>query len=252
MKLLLPQNIFAEIFLSAINTVKEIQSEFIPSALLAKKLSNEPGLVALIPTLDLINHKELFVSPDLGISFDGPISNALIYFKHGDDALDELVLSGDVSTNEVLLSKIIFKELYDLDVSVSLNTSGETTADKNYLVVGSDNFQKNKFVNGITLAEEVSELINAPYVNFVLASASEETLKEFLDTYKNNLNDSTTIDLTSVIQGQSQLAVEFITTNIQHLIFTFEEQDVEGINLLLELPYYHGIIKEMIDIKFVS
>jgi hypothetical protein len=46
--------------------------------------------------------------------------------------------------------------------------------------------------------------------------------------------------------------MEFIVSNIQHLIFTFDEQDVEGIKLLLELPYYHGIIKEMIDIKFVS
>lgn len=252
MKLFLPQNIFAEIFLSAINAVKEIQTEYVPSALLAKKLSDEPGSVALIPTLDLINHKELFISPDIGMSFDGPICNSMIYFRQGDGELDELILSGDVSTNEVILSKIVFKELYNLDVSVSLNRSGEITSDKNFLVAGAENFQKNKFLNGITLAEEVTELINAPYVNFILASTSEENLKEFVSTYKNQLGNTNALNFVSIFKDQSQQAMEFIVSNIQHLIFTFDEQDVEGINLLLQLPYYHGLIKEMIDIKFIS
>lgn len=252
MKLFLPQNIFAEIFLSAVNSVKEIKSEFTPSALLAKKLSDEPGSIALIPTLDLINHKELFISSEIGISFDGPISNSMIYFKHGDEDLGELMLSGDVSTNEVILSKIIFKELYNLNVSVSLNSSGEISSDKNFIVTGSENFQKNRFLNGITLAEEVTELINAPYVNFVLASASEENIKEFVNTYKNDLGNTEALNFVSIFKDQSQQAMEFIVSNIQHLIFTFDEQDIEGIKLLLELPYFHGIIKEMIDIKFVS
>ena len=31
-----------------------------------------------------------------------------------------------------------------------------------------------------------------------------------------------------------------------------EEQDVEGIQSLLQLPYYHGVIEDMIEIKFLK
>jgi hypothetical protein len=30
-----------------------------------------------------------------------------------------------------------------------------------------------------------------------------------------------------------------------------EEQDIEGIKLLLQLPFFHGIINDILDIKFV-
>lgn len=252
MKLFLPDNIFAKIFLAAVNPGSDVITEFAPSALLSKKTSEEPGSVALIPTLDLMKFKDLFVSPDIGISFDGQISNSFIYFKHGDENLDEVVLSGDASTNEVILSKIIFKELYNLEGSISLNRVSGISYDKNFLVSGSDNYSDVLFMNGINFSEEISELINAPYVNYVLVSTSDETLKEFVNTYKKDIADSTSVDLDSISTGYSQQALEYIKPNIQHLIISFDEQDVEGIKLLLELPYYHGIIKEIIDIKFVS
>ena len=44
---------------------------------------------------------------------------------------------------------------------------------------------------------------------------------------------------------------DYLAENLQHVVFNFDEQDLEGIKRLLELPYCHGIIKDMIDVKFV-
>jgi len=35
------------------------------------------------------------------------------------------------------------------------------------------------------------------------------------------------------------------------VVFDFDKQDLEGMKQLLQLPYYHGIIKDLIDVKFV-
>jgi hypothetical protein len=48
-----------------------------------------------------------------------------------------------------------------------------------------------------------------------------------------------------------QTALDFISINIQHLVFDFDKQDLEGIKQLLQMPYYHGLIKDIIEVKFV-
>jgi hypothetical protein len=54
-----------------------------------------------------------------------------------------------------------------------------------------------------------------------------------------------------LLKGFTQTSLEFISVNIQHIVFDLEDQDLEGIKSLMQLPYFHGILKDMIDIKFV-
>ena len=54
MKLLLPDNIYSQIFLSEINNSGMLQAEFSPSALIAKRIITDETTLGLIPTLDLI------------------------------------------------------------------------------------------------------------------------------------------------------------------------------------------------------
>jgi hypothetical protein len=49
----------------------------------------------------------------------------------------------------------------------------------------------------------------------------------------------------------STRAIAYIKENISSLIIDFEEQDIEGINQMLRLPYYHGIAKEIVEVNFV-
>ena len=118
-------------------------------------------------------------------------------------------------------------------------------------IVGDENFEKELFSNGLSFTEEIIELISAPYVNFVLASSAESLLKDFVSDYKSNFTEGHSENFGNLFPGFPQASIDFLKVNIQHLIFDFEEQDIEGIKLLLQLPFYHGIIKDMIDVKFV-
>ena len=69
-KILLPQNVFSRIFLSELNINENYDVEYNSSSLIAKKLVLEENSVGLIPTLDLLSFKDLYVSTKIGISFN--------------------------------------------------------------------------------------------------------------------------------------------------------------------------------------
>lgn len=250
-KFYLPQNIFSQIFLSEIEDKSDVECEFISSSLIVKRISNEKDSAGLIPTMDLLSNKDLFVSSEIGISFDALLSNAYIHFKGEQETIDELFLMGDVTSNEVILSKILFKEFYDVEVKTTLLNREVIDFNDNILIIGDENYKKELFLNGLSFAEEIIELINAPYVNFVLAAHSEETLRELNSKFKSSFNKGHDDNFDDLFPDIPQTSLDFLSVNIQHLVFDLEEQDREGINQLLQMPYFHGMIKEMIEVKFI-
>lgn len=250
-KFYLPKNIFSQIFLSELENKSEVEFEFLPSSLIVKRISNEKDSVGLIPTMDLLPNKDLFVSSEIGISFNALLSNSYIHFKGEQETIDELFLRGDVTSNEVILSKILFKEFYDVEVKTTLLNREVIDFNDNILIIGDENYKKELFLNGLSFAEEIIELINAPYVNFVLAGNSEEMLKDFNSKYKSSLTKGHADNFDNLFPDFPQTSLDFLSVNIQHLVFDFEDQDREGINQLLQMPYYHGMIKDIIEVKFV-
>jgi hypothetical protein len=250
-KFYLPRNIFSRIFVSELEDKSEIDFQFIPPSLIVKNLSNENDSFGLIPTLDLITNKDLYISSEIGISFDALLSNAYIHFKEEQETIDELFLKGDVTSNEVILSKILFKEFYDVEIKTTLLNREVTNFKDNILITGDENYEKELFLNGLSFAEEIIELINAPYVNFVLASNSEEMIREINSKYKSSLTKGHADNYENLFPAFPQTSLYFLSVNIQHLVFDFEEQDREGITQLLQMPYYHGMIKDITDVKFV-
>lgn len=250
-KFYLPQNIFSRIFLSKIEHKTNLEVEFAPASLIVKKILSEKETIGLIPALDLISNNKLFISSEIGISFDAMLSNSYIHFKEKQETIEEIFLKGDVTTNEVILSKILFKEFYEVDIKTTLMNSEVAAFDNNMLIIGDENYEKELFLKGLSFSEEIIELINAPYVNFVLAGSNEKKVRNFEKINKESLAKTHLENISELFPTFPQSALDFISVNIQHLIFDFEEQDIEGIKQLLQLPYYHGMIKEIIDVKFV-
>jgi hypothetical protein len=250
-KFYLPKNIFSKIFLSKLEDKSRIESEFVSASLVTKKILMDEYFVGLIPTMDLVTNKELFVSSEIGISFDAMVSNAYIHFNEKQETIEELFLKGDITSNEVILSKILFKEFYEVDIKTTLMNREVKDFDNNLLIAGDENYEKELFLNGLSMSEEIIELIDAPYVNFVLAGINEETVKKFAKIHTENLAKTHSENISDLFPTFPQSSLDFLTVNIHHLIFDFDEQDRESIIQLLQLPYYHGMIKDIIDVKFV-
>ncbi|MGE5436474.1 MAG: hypothetical protein ACM3O3_04540 [Syntrophothermus sp.] len=252
MNLLLPDNIFSRLIYNQLGDELKNKVQFHPSSVIASKLKETVEDIGLISTADIIQHKDLFISSKHGISFEGEVSNSFLYFAKEDKELNEIYLNGDISSLEVIFSKIYFKEVHDIDVQIHLASDINLVHKKNVIVVGDKNYEQGLFSNGLSFSSEIIDMIALPYVNFVFASNSQDSLEDLnkvLEGLEEKIYNSIENDEYKIkFSGESN---NFIKDNFQSVIFDFNEQDVEGITQLTRLPYYYGIASDIIDIKWV-
>lgn len=252
MNLYFPSNFFSKVAANQLPGSLSGKVSFLPASIITAKVLEDDLSIGLIPTSDLIQHRELHVSSKFGLSFEGSLCNAYIYFKRDERKIDDFYLYGDLSSLEALMIKIMFKEFYNTDIELKLASSAKEAFENNSLIVGDLNFKDSSLLRGISFAEEIVELINLPFVNFVLASKDQELIEEF-HTYLSEIDESVNIDLPlqNLSYNIDEDLKEYINSSVSSMVFKFNLQDIEGVNQLLRLPYYYGIINDIIEIKFV-
>lgn len=252
MKFYIPDNIFARLIVNNLPETLRTSIIYQPSSLLTSKLKSAQAAAALIPTLDLIQNKELFVSKSFGISFEGSLCNSYLYFESDQTRISTVNLQGDISSVEAVMCKILFKEIYDTNIEVGLSAGNVNLNENNVLIAGDNNLKNNLLSAGVSFAEEVIETLNLPFVNYILASTDETLLKE-LNTTIAGIGNKVYENLEESLKQErlDENVKNYIAGNISSLIFDFDGQDVEGIEQIIRLPYYHGLIKDIVEVKFI-
>ncbi len=250
MKILFPKNIYTSIIAVSLPENLKNNLQFQPASSISSMIEKDNDCIALISSTDIINHRELFVSKKFGISFEGSLCNSYLYFSE-DRSLQSLNIAGDVSSLEAIISKILFKELYNSDVEIGLSASLKKEKN-NLLLVGEQNFYDDKLFDGISFSEEIIELISLPFVNFVLASSDEKLIKEneslLLEIIPNVYSN---FDSIQQYFSFNEKTLNYIKQNISSLVLEFDMQDIEGFLQLIRMPYFYGIVKDIVDVKFV-
>jgi hypothetical protein len=251
MRILFPQNIFAGILSFALPEELKKQINFTEASVISSELEKGNADLALVPSCDLLKHPHFFISKKIAISFDGQLSNSYIYFVPGQNKFRDLYLTGEVTTNEVILSKILFKERYSSEIQIYLET-GEHNDNRNYLVAGIANYNNEKYTNGLSFADELSTMIFLPYVNFIVVAKEEKYIKAFNNSV-NNLDIWIDANVEEILQKPElqSTGTNFIKDNFNSVYYEVTENEIEGLTELIRLPYYHGIVDELIDLKFV-
>ncbi|PID62660.1 MAG: hypothetical protein CR986_00875 [Ignavibacteriae bacterium] len=253
MKLVIPNNIFATLFVLSIDENEKPEIEINDSALITLNLINsEENKIGLIPTLDLIDNRDLFVSGKLGIGFEGLLSNAYNYFGKNDN-LNTIHLTGDITKNEVILNKIIFSERYGIEPEIKLDSSPKFDEAKNYLMVGNKNWEEDRYNKGLSFSEQIAEFLEFPYINFVFASKDEELMKEFNKKYQ-EINSRI---LTNLDENLSKISLnkslnKIVKNEISSIYYDLTNHEIEAIDELFKLIFYHQIIEHLFDVKFVE
>lgn len=252
MRIVVPKNIFSAVFgLSLPDNLKDkIDSE--NSAMIAKRLSNRDDEIGFIPSLDLINYENFLVSSKFAISFDGDLSNSYLYFKEEDREINEVLLRGDVSSNEILLSKIWFKEKFGDTPEFKLDTKEADFTVNNYIICGDENFTCGYYKSGISFSDQIADFLDFPYVNFILVSKNEELLKEFHDAVVDPVNkiEDNIGSYLSKMDYQKKIN-EFVKDEIGSVYYDLTGNEKEALHELLRLPFFHNITKDLVDIKFI-
>lgn len=248
----MPKNIYTSILASELLKIEGIEITYKESSFISKDLEFNTSAVALIPSLDLINHRNLFVSDKLAISFDGALSNSYLYFVEGQKNIEKIFLWGDVSLNEILLTKILFSERYGANLEIALDPSKNPERGKDFIVVGDENYNAWDFEKAISLADEASELLDLPYVNYVFASPDREALEMFNKSI-NPVDAKIEDQIENILNGipLTEQAKTFIKTNLGSLYYDMTDNEVNAVNELIRLVFYHGIIDDMFEVKFI-
>jgi len=252
MNIAIPQNIYTALFALALPDDLKEKVNIKESSLITKELIEGKYDVGLIPSCDLLTHKDLFVSKEYGVSFDGALSNSYLYFVPEQHDFKRILLRGDIASNDLILSKILFSEQYDIEAEFSLDTGVIDFENNNYLIVGLENSDYTVTNNGISFADQFAELLDFPYVNFVLASTSEEKLKAFTSRL-GNIDEKITSNLKTLM---NQLDIDsrlqtLIEDNSDAIYFDLTKNEIEGLNEQIRLAYYHGIIEDIVEVNFV-
>ncbi len=253
MKLIIPNNIFATLFILSIEDVKRPQIEVKEASLVSAELNNNEDAIGLIPSFDLITNKDFYVSRKFGIGFESGLSNSYLYYSAENDNVNKILLKGDITTNEVILSKIVFQERYNLSPEISIDMNEGFEENNTYLVVGSDNWMDQQYSSGTSFCEQASELIESPYINFVFASKNEKAIKEFnsmFDKMDAALLEGLSDNLNKI--GLSNEINDFIKNEIESVYFDLTIREEKGLKDLLQLAYYYQIYDDIFDIKFVE
>lgn len=251
MRILIPQNIYSAIFAMSLPDEMKKNIEVKPSSVICTELEKDSNAIGLMPSLDLFKHKELFVSSKLAISFDGVLSNTYIYFEPDQLDFKDLFLRGDVSTNEIILSKLLFSEKYSREVNVVLDTKDVDFDNNNYIIVGNENLDYSPIDRGMSFADQIASLIDYPYVNFVFASKSEGNILELENSIPGldkKIEDNIEKYL-SKIELKDNL-YDSIVADLNSVYFEMTENEKEALVELIKIPFYRGIFDEIIELKF--
>ncbi|MCF6271414.1 MAG: hypothetical protein L3J41_17010 [Melioribacteraceae bacterium] len=252
MNIIIPQNIFSALFALSLPNKYKDKVIIKESSLISQDLEKDKKNIALIPSLDLLKHQELFVSKKIGISFGGILSNSYFYFIPEQTTFNKILLKGDLSSNDIILSKILFPELFGVEPEFAIDVNPIDFQNNNYLIVGVDNESYPITKNGISFTEQIDGMIDLPYVNFVLASYEKDSLLE-VENELLGLDEKIEKQIDELF-GKLKLDSDlrnYLLDNFQSVYYDFTEIEVEGLTELLKLPYYHGIVEDLVDIKFV-
>jgi hypothetical protein len=252
MKLFLPSNMFTSILSDTLKNDSGFEIIKKESALLCKQLESDTSAIALIPTLELINHRTLFVSGKCALSFDGMLSNSYLSFHEQQKNISKLKLRGDISINEIILAKILFSERYSSEIEFALDTSKDKSENENFLITGDENYNSGVYKTAISFSDQIAELLDLPYVNYVFASQDKESIEK-LNLLADNI-DSQIEDKLSTTLSKFNFDDElknFVHENINSVYFEMTQNEIDAANELIKLVYYHGIIDDMFDVKFI-
>ena len=251
LRLGIPNTIFADIFVSAFpkeffHVTKHGNHE------LVELLELGEIDLALIPSLEIIGTDNLFVSKRFGIAFDGPVSDDYIYFPKDEKNLAKVGLAGNVSMNEVVLSKVIFRENYNIEIEQKVLETLRNVEDSTLISSGNINFANENYRYGESFAELVAEFIDAPYLKFVLVSTVKTNL-EFVNNQITELEEQLEVLAKSILKksGFPTVTSEFVMSNFNSVYFELTEIETAGYEDLRRIPFYYGLVEELKEIAFV-
>jgi len=108
-------------------------------------------------------------------------------------------------------------------------------------------------MNGLSFADEISDLLMLPYVDYVFASYDKENLL-YINKTINSIEEVMEKNLSKYLdkfENYESFKV-FFKERFNQVYFELTDNEVEGLKELIKLPFYFGLFEEIFEIKLVE
>ncbi|MBI5020794.1 MAG: hypothetical protein HZB59_05105 [Ignavibacteriales bacterium] len=208
------------------------------SAQLAIKLRAKNIDGAFLSPIDYAKDYSLYKILPEAAAVSGENSNSIfLFFNENIQEINSIAFDPS-SASEIVLAGIIFSEKYDTKPKLIPVSMDSLTALKHYdsfLAVGDIALSLKDKTNKIDLVDEWLDISGLPFVHGFWVGREDQLTHE---------------EIKIIIEAERNKAAA--KGNIQQFQYELTEEAIESIKEFFGMAYYHGILKDIPDVKFFT
>ncbi len=207
------------------------------SAQLAIKLREKNLDGAFLSPIDYAKDYSMYrIVPEVGAVSVGESGTILLFFRENIARINTLAVNpGD--TSEIVLASIILREKYDTKPKIIPTTQSLEDALKKadaFLAVGDEALRLKDKTNKMDLVEEWKDITELPYVYGIWVSREGSFTKEE----------------TEILINSGKQVNDIGAEGITQFRYNLDDIAVKALGEFFRMAYYHGILKDIPDVKF--
>lgn len=254
MNLFLPDNFIGYVLEHALPDGLFKTVSYMRSGDIAGHAGNNSDDVFLAPVLDLADNNEIYVSGKSAAIIDMNISTGFMYYSgKATDELKRAGIAGDICKQDIILAKLLFNELYGSDPELKIVKADNWGDLDALLLFGNENFSNDRFTEGVSWSDEVIELLDSSFVQYVFASGNTDSLK-LLNTYSDYIDENALKIKLSFLKERKygRESQKFIYDSLNYLNFKMTPDDLDSLTNLVRLPFLAGIYKDVRELRVID
>lgn len=208
------------------------------SAQLAIKLRAKNIDGAFLSPIDYAKDYSLYkILPDVAAVSDEDSNSIFLYFNENKHRIESIAFD-PASTSEIVLTSIILSEKYDTKpklIPVSMDPHTALKHYDSYLAVGDIALGLKDKTNKIDLVDEWIDISGLPFVHGIWVSRDEHFTKDEMKII--------------IAAGKNHIMPN---DNIQQFQYDLTDEAIESLKEFFGIAYYHGILKDLPDVKFFA
>lgn len=216
----------------------------LPAHLALKLRQNELDGAFLSP-IDYAKDYSLYsVIPGVGVASEGESFTILLLFR-GQRSRISTIAADLRSSSEIVLTTLVMAEKYNTHIQILPLTKSPEDALSSVdavLLYGDAALPYEDREQKLDIVDEWTDLTSLPYVHGIWAAREESLDKEELEGIRQSAAEG--------LAALDDLAPADAPDYLHQFDYTLNEEAVSGLSEFFRMAYYHGILKDIPDLKF--
>jgi len=227
-----------------------------PSAHIDGLMSNERN-VAFVPPIDFAqNSSGMILYPGIGVASSGESSVARLYLRRNLPLIRTLAV-GNVSTTDVVLSRIVLGEKYDSEPAIIpvIGSIDEMLVKADCaLVSGNSLLTVNSNHPFIDIVDEWNDITELPFVHTICIARSEIFSKNIsaLLLASQEAGRNSLESIAQETSAEAKLPADLLQNYLSHFFYGFDDLSKTSLDEFFRMAFYYGMLPDIPEINFAE